>query len=126
MYSGVCLGACREDRFLEKLQAALDALLMSSKTGLSGRAMFMQQHHAGDVDVDAGAGHKGHSLMRHNAAEWRALPATEKFKYEAMIDEFDKDGDGMINSDEFAYILKQTSLSAARRKIIIEDMSVVF
>merc|ERR1719199_986590 len=29
---------------------------------------------------------------------------------QAMIDEFDKDGDGMINNEEFAYILKQTSL----------------
>merc|ERR1719281_703357 len=29
---------------------------------------------------------------------------------QAMIDEFDKDQDGMINQEEFGYILKQTSL----------------
>merc|ERR1712118_640911 len=33
-----------------------------------------------------------------------------------MIDEFDKDGDGMINNEEFAYILKQTSLIPAAPK----------
>jgi len=28
----------------------------------------------------------------------------------AMIDEFDKDNDGMINEEEFTYIMKQTSI----------------
>jgi Ca2+-binding EF-hand superfamily protein len=28
----------------------------------------------------------------------------------APAEEFDKDGDGMINEEEFAYIMKQTTL----------------